>query len=308
MTASGELEDVLGAALGEPAILLSRRPGPYASSFWLEELDVEIGGELHRLVFKDVGPHGLSSAARAAKPDFLLDPLREPETYASILAGQVPDAPRLYAAVVEPSRDRFWLFVERVVGTPLHEIGDFERWSDAARWLARLHRECASARAPHLLRYEPSLFRTWLRRAASFHPGEDVTRLERAVPAAAERLAALPQVFLHGEFYASNVLVEESGRVRPVDWEMAAVGPGVSDLAALTAGRWALEPRQELAAAYHHELTGSRPTAAFADALECARLLLAVQWLGWSASWAPPPAHEHDWLGEAARTAERLAL
>ena len=36
MTASGELEDVLGAALGEPAVLLSRRPGPYASSFWLD--------------------------------------------------------------------------------------------------------------------------------------------------------------------------------------------------------------------------------------------------------------------------------
>jgi Phosphotransferase enzyme family len=64
-----------------------------------------------------------------------------------------------------------------------------------------------------------------------------------------ERLLEFPVTFLHGEFYASNVLVVceegEGWRVCPVDWEMAAVGPGLIDLAALTAGRWTADEREE---------------------------------------------------------------
>ena len=35
-----------------------------------------------------------------------------------------------------------------------------------------------------------------------------------------------------------------------------------------------------------------------ADLARC-RLHLALQWLGWSPDWRPPPEHAHDWLGEA---------
>jgi hypothetical protein len=41
-------------------------------------------------------------------------------------------------------------------------------------------------------------------------------------------------------------------------------------------------------------------------ALEDARLLVAVQWLGWSDGWRPPPEHAHDWLADALDAAERL--
>ena len=30
-----------------------------------------------------------------------------------------------------------------------------------------------------------------------------------------------------------------------------------------------------------------------------ASLLVALQWLGWSDDWTPPPEHRHDWLSEA---------
>jgi len=125
--------------------------------------------------------------------------------------------------------------------------------------------------------------------------------------------------FLHGEFYASNVLVHEPAhggredlRVCPIDWEMAAVGPGLIDLAALTAGGWTADEKEALALAYRAALehTENWPPSpdAFLVALDYCRLHLAVQWLGWSQDWTPPPEHAQDWLGEALGLAEKLGV
>jgi aminoglycoside phosphotransferase (APT) family kinase protein len=120
-----------------------------------------------------------------------------------------------------------------------------------------------------------------------------------------ERLAGLPVTVIHGEFYASNVLVDDAerpDRVAPVDWEQTAVGPGPIDLAALASGRWNDEARAAIAAAYRETAP-----AAFDDLdLAACRLHLALQWLGWSESWSPPPEHRHDWLAEAAAAATLL--
>ena len=60
-----------------------------------------------------------------------------------------------------------------------------------------------------------------------------------------------PATFLHGEYYPSNIVIERDGEtlgVRPVDWEMAAVGPGLLDLAALCSGAWDEAQREALRA------------------------------------------------------------
>src|SRR6476646_2259861 len=67
-----------------------------------------------------------------------------------------------------------------------------------------------------------------------------------------EALLALPRTVIHGEFYASNVLVAGTSgdaRVAPVDWELAAAAPGLTDLAALVSG-WSPAEREELVEAY----------------------------------------------------------
>lgn len=96
----------------------------------------------------------------------------------------------------------------------------------------------------------------------------------------------------------------------PVDWEMAALGPGLVDLAALVAGGWSDEQRTAIAQAYFEAMPPPRARAwdDFARALDYCRLHLAVQWLGWSPDWSPPRAHAQDWLGEAVRLAEGLGL
>jgi hypothetical protein len=80
----------------------------------------------------------------------------------------------------------------------------------------------------------------------------------------------------------------------------------VLDLAALTAGSWNEEECSRIERSYVDACAPSlRPAP---DDLDCARLLLAAQWLGWSSNWTPPPEHAHDWRNEAMTLMERLGL
>jgi thiamine kinase-like enzyme len=112
------------------------------------------------------------------------------------------------------------------------------------------------------------------------------------------RLLNLPVTFIHGEFYASNVMVD-GDRIRPIDWETAAVGPAMMDLAALCAGKLDDGQRDEIIDAYGRDN---------ADGLDECRLQLAIQWLGWSKDWTPPKDQQQDWLAEAMSLAGKLGI
>lgn len=91
---------------------------------------------------------------------------------------------------------------------------------------------------------------------------------------------------------------------------MAADGPGIIDLAALTAGAWPHDEPDRVVDAYVQEAfvqsDGERPRSAFDHALACARVYIAVQWLGWARDWTPPSEHRHDWATELARLVRAL--
>lgn len=305
---------------------LERSPCVFTSSFALEELAIETqdGAEL-KLMFKDLGGSGLSERARSAKPDFLYDPLREIEVYRSILSQADLGTAAFYGCAVDPAEDRYWLFIENVRGTALWQIGELERWEAVARWAAALHGRYAESGPPaaeRLVHYDADLYRLWLRRAVDFadrweamRPGVGLKTIEwladRYDPVV-KCLESLPATFIHGELYASNVLIAsdaDESRVCPIDWEIAAMGPGVIDLAALTMG-WDRETTVALATAYTAHLQPDRlPTLdSFLETLDCARLHLAVQWLGWAPDWRPPRSHRRDWITEARTIAEELGL
>ena len=90
------------------------------------------------------------------------------------------------------------------------------------------------------------------------------------------------------------------------------MGPMLMDLAALTAGGWTEGQRAELAndyrAAIREESGTSWSDDDFMRALDCCRLQLAVQRLGWARQWTPPATQSQDWLGEALHLADRLGL
>ncbi len=295
-TPSRSIHDATDAELAEllGARSVRHRPFEYRSSAPMAELEVDG----RTLLLKDLSPSALTERARAAKLDFLHNPRRELEMYRSLLDGADLGTPELAAAISDSDRDRYWLVVEKVRGTELYQVGELERWQETLRWLARLHDHFVELPpTDFLVRYDRSYFELWPARA-----GVSLSGYEAVV----ERLAALPTTLVHGELYASNVLVAES-RVCVVDWELAGVGPGVLDVAALTTG-WPDPERSTLAEAYRSALARPPDADRFAADLSCASLHLAVQWLGWSSEWTPPPEHARDWRAELPKLAKRAGL
>src|SRR5581483_3290401 len=253
-----------------------------------------------------------------AKPAFLSHPAREPDVYRLLLAPAALGTARCFA-VASSGAPHAWLLLERVPGVELYQVGRLQTWEQVARWLARLHlRFAADARAgtlpASLLRYDRAFLELWSARAAARADRFAPSRTQRAALGrlldrygdVVERLLALPPTLIHGECYASNVLVQPTPaglRVCPIDWEMAAVGPGLVDLAALVAGGWQAAQRRRVALAYHAELRAlgadAPPVGQLLADLDHCRLHLALQWLGWADGWTPPPQHAHDWLADA---------
>lgn len=316
---SDELARALGRVLtGRPeaVTIRARRPIPYRSTFPLEELIVRrADGDEERLVFKDLSCDGAADPVWRIKAPFLHDPLREIETYRDVLAPHELSAPRFRATVIDPEQKRHWLFLEHVDGDPLWQRGENEVWEQAATWLANMHAHFAERRQglPRcLLLHDGTYYRRWLERARDFvrwpvdvgGRAHDFAWLARRASRALDWLAEQPATFVHGEFYPSNILVEPGvpgARIRPVDWEMAGIGPGLLDLAALTSGVWSDMDREMVMRAYRSALPAdSRPTEEeLGEGLRRSLLLLAIQWLGWSGEWTPPAEQAHDWLATA---------
>jgi len=294
-----------------------RSPYPYRTSFPLEDLDVSLKDGRHlRLMFKDIGFERLEGPAKDAKARSLHDPLREIEAY-KLLVGRGLGTPRLYATVAKPPGGPFWLFIERIDGVPLWQVGERDVWEAAAAWLARLHRSFlgfvpVSGSALSACDVRRSM--EALGRAIGHASGGTREVLERIAVGywdVVDRLKRLPRTLVHGDFHASNILIDRScspPRIAPADWEMAMMGPGLLDLASLVSGRWSVTDRSAMVSAYANAYAGGAPDEEFLTDLEACRLHNAAQLLGASPEWTPPPDHAHDWVGEAVSAAERLGI
>jgi thiamine kinase-like enzyme len=317
-----ELEEALRLRLGADTRIagFDRRRSGYRTSFPIEELDVRLAsGEALELVFKDLSREALEGHAQDAKPDFMHDPLREIEVYERLLPAAGVETALSFGAVADEERGRYCLFLERVSGVELYQVGRRETWEHVARWLARAHDRLHdhTDRSGRLLRYDAALLGLWPRRAAEYAgSAEDHAALSRIADRydeVVERILALSPTVIHGEFYASNVLVDHPAapdRVCPVDWEVAAVGAGLIDLAALVSGRWSAEDRTAMALAYREAspAESGRTQTEFEQSLDACRLHVALQWLGWSDRWSPPPEHASDWLQDALTLSRKLGI
>jgi hypothetical protein len=315
---------------GRSILSIDRRPCPYTSSFRIDEIGLKFhDGSRMQLVMKHLS--AMVEEARRARPAFLCEPRREINAYRWILPHAPAGTAAWYGEVQQSPTDRCCLLLEQVNGLQLWQVGDVSIWEQTAAWIARFHRAFSPLRAQQLatrsgaLRYDEGFYRRWLDRARRFADGNVETRqvldgVARRYDAVVRRLTRQPQTLIHGEFYASNVIVEEHSGVRicPVDWEMTALGPALMDLAALTAG-WVEATQRTLARAYlaaarngnGNGVAARRPVRLprdFMTDLDCCRLHLAVRMLGWSDDWEPPRDHAHNWLAEAERITSRLQL
>jgi hypothetical protein len=302
---------------------VTRRRSEFSTSHLVENVYVrsDDGTEV-ALVLKRLGRDDLLPEAVGTRPPFMTDPSREAFVFRAILQWEDFGTPALYGYRDDPETGQ-WLLLERVDGIELYQVGEWEIWTEVARRLARLHLALARYKTEdasrRLVRHDAAFYSRWPDRAIEFQAGRPpderraLADIARRWDDVVERLVALPTTVIHGELYASNVLVAPGTsplRVCPVDWEMAGVGPGLVDLAALTSG-WDGPHRRELASHYHEELSRNigavMPFDELAHGLDCCRLYLSVQWLGWAPGWEPPPDHDRDWLGDAVSLSQAMS-
>ena len=320
------VDEIIGAVVDEiaPGATVTRRPFVYATSFRLEEIEINrSGGPNRRLVAKHLGRQAMSDAARLAKPSASHCAGRELAVYRHILASADLGTPELIGGWVSDDNDDGVMVLEQVAGTPLSEIGDFAIWTAAARWLARMHAKFANAPllvasgtgpGVSLVRYDHDLLaaagRRGLERAAEQALGsaELCVALGARHEYALRALESASPTLVHGDFYPSNIVVADE-RIAVVDWELAGVGPAVLDVAALAAGGWTSEQRHELIRAYHDEAFALQRTETFTALMrrvELASLHLALRWVGSAPDWEAPDEHRRDWFADAVGALARL--
>jgi hypothetical protein len=307
------------APFGEVVHIDSRR-SRYSTSATIDELTVSfVDGTVTRLLHKDLSPDAVLPEARGIKPEFLSDPGREVLAYRALLPDARLGTAACYASEADAS-GHFALLLEKVAGVELWQIGDFRVWEDVARWLPTMHEQlrasAATALLTTLIHYDRSFYETWPRRATAFMRTADASsraRLDwvtRHHSAAVDALLELPTTVIHGELYPSNILVATDGEARricPVDWEMAAIGPALIDLAAIATG-WSERERARLVEAYAGASVEHDRVDEVASGLALCRLHLCLRSLGWSEGWCPPPEHARDWLDEAVAITDQLCL
>lgn len=278
------LERVLAGEVATrgPFRITSRRPSPRSSTYLADVVRVRFAdGSSERLLCKysngvDFDP---------ASPHRGLE--HEAAVYDRVLRDAPVSLPHAWGSFRDADTGDFALVMRFYDGglssVQASELGGV---TAALRWLATLHAWGESRVADPgwdvLARYDADYYFRWLDRTC---------QLARSLPAAApwlDRVAAayrdrIPLLtaarptLIHGEFTPRNAFWAD-GRVLPVDWETAAIGPGEIDLAVFTFD-WDIDELPDLERAYAEARWGDGPPAEFPEALRAARLYVSFHWI-----------------------------
>lgn len=249
------LSDGLSAYWHKPVRItcLESRPLDSASTHAMDRLSVSLasGGQLD-IIFKRLCPMPEPKGGA-----------REVLIYQRLLRGRRFGAPALYASVYDEEEGRYWLFLEDVGGRTLQRA-DVADWIAAVRWLARMHRayygRAAALRVLGCLNEHGPDYYVWMARRARANLYRAAPKFIKRFDALMKRydatvlyLAAQPQMLVHGDIFPQNLAVQRRRRIRPLDWESAAIGLGAWDLARLLDG-WG-EDKPAHIRAYLNEFT-----------------------------------------------------
>jgi hypothetical protein len=221
---------------------------------------------------------------------------RELGVYRDLLPKASLGTPRFYGAVQFAEQTGFCLLIEFVEGVWL-KYRTFDDWVRAAGWLGNLHgtfmhKPKQLATADFLQHHDVAFFNARaemaLQAVAQFSSGqaEQLAQVLAGYDNVIDVMVSQPPTLVHGSFRVNNILVATNGpdvRVCPVDWELAATGGGLHDLAFIAHG-YAPDKIDILLDAYRKQL--SRHCTPWSDradmlyAMNCYLLHKVVKSLG----------------------------
>lgn len=195
---------------------------------------------------------------------------REVSVYRDLLADAGLGTARYHGSMLDDALGRHWLLLEFVDGTPVGYCDIAEAWAPAAAALGRLHgyfapNAAALAGREFLVQHTREFFWSKTELAARCvetiapeRSGELAEIVGRYAPVV-DVMTEQPRTLIHGGCRSTNILVSvvsDPARVCIVDWEEAAYGAPLYDLAYLLDG---IEPPllDPLLDAYRAEALGS---------------------------------------------------
>jgi hypothetical protein len=218
----------------------------------------------------------------------LTGPKYERLVYEHVLNRRESSVPAFYGCHLDPVSGALWGVTEYLEGAvhahkmypQAHGLGR------AAGWIGAFHavgeREIRLSGTPPLHRHDGSFYRRWAEWTLEYEDRQQpwLRQFVRRYDEVIDDLLARPQVIVHGDYFADNILVC-GDTVRPVDWELAAVGAGEVDLATLIVG-WETEQDVLDSCRREYEMArwGESPRVELSRALDAAMLHVLFVLLG----------------------------
>jgi hypothetical protein len=312
------LEGIFDRSCRPAIVAIDRRRSAHSTSYPSEVVNVRLrSGEEVKLFLKNFGFSQLPKEAVEQRRE------RELRVYRDLLVDADLGTARYCGSVWDRSEGRFWLLLEFVDGLPVRDC-ELDSWVLAAAWLGRMQGWFARhldrlARCDFLLRHDAGFFRSKAEQAVQAVSQTSASLAARlgTVVSSYDRLVAVlvsqPSTLVHGSYRPENILVygeAEPLRICPIDWELAAVGAPLYDLAFITDGFKPPE-RDRLWGAYREQAAAWNLTVPNREEMryvvDCFRLHKILKSLG--ESWAKRfPAATVAKLVEMAEGLGRLLL
>jgi thiamine kinase-like enzyme len=202
-----------------------------------------VSGEEFTFLLKDYG------SSQKSKDEPVQRRQRELAVYRDLLSRAELGTADYYGSVWDESEGRYWLLLELVEGVLIkdHNVKHGEL---AASWLGRAQGFFAQNPGllvghDYLIRHDAGFFRSKAQLAlhdVSHIDPESLPRLARIIDRyeqAIDVMADQPPTLVHGGYIPWHILLNydhEPVRVCPIDWELAAIGSTLYDLAYFTDG------------------------------------------------------------------------
>jgi thiamine kinase-like enzyme len=239
---------VLRASADDSAVVsVQSKQSEFSSSYQCHIVTARFAnGTQTKIFLKDLGfSHIPKDKARERRE-------RELRIYRDLIGGVEAQVhlgtPKYYGSIWDNKGHRYWLLLEYVEGTEVRDC-DFAYWIGAVRWLGRMQGYFAQhfdlSDCDYLIRHDPDFFVSTLelaiRTMSQIPPSfaHRLTQILNAYRGLVKVMTRQPKTVIHGSYRPQNLLVyprAEEQRFCPIDWELAAVGSPLYDLAVFADG------------------------------------------------------------------------